>query len=317
MSSAKPQLFPFASSDAVNHSVDKPGGSVDRIGEERIEGWCVDPLAPHEPVTLELRLCGTPVGEFTTDVSRPDIARCFGTETPCGYAFDFADIKPDRAASALARHGNELKRRPDLAADLRVTVKGQALELPRWAGLISRCDNRQMLLCLEASQAVETIGWFDAEWYADENPDVAALGLDPFEHYRERGFREGRAPNAVLKDELGDVGIRPHNPLAGPQGRIVALIAGSGLFDTAWYERKYEIAPDEAIAHYVSTGAFLGCDPSPFFSSLAYLKANPEAARGGFNPLAHLILTGFSEGRADLNPLSDLRLTAKDWLKGF
>jgi hypothetical protein len=317
MNSQKSQSFAYASSDAVNHSDVTPGGSVDRIHQERIEGWCVDPLAPHEPVTLELRICGTPVAEFVTEVVRPDIGRCFGTETPCGYSFDFADIPPDRAAAALARHEEELAARPDRPADLRVTVKGKPVELPRWAGLISDCDNKQMLLCLRASQAIDSIGWFDADWYSAENPDIAALGLDPFKHYRERGFREGRPPNGAIKEALGGVGIRPHNPLAGPQSRIVALIADSRLLDAAWYQREYDVPAEEAIVHYVSTGAFLGYDPSPFFSSLDYLKANPEAAKGGFNPLAHLILTGFSERRGDLNPLADLRLTARDWLKGF
>jgi glycosyltransferase involved in cell wall biosynthesis len=36
---------------------------------------------------------------------------------------------------------------------------------------------------------------FDVEYYARKNPDVAAAGIDPFEHFLLSGFREGRNPS--------------------------------------------------------------------------------------------------------------------------
>ena len=38
-------------------------------------------------------------------------------------------------------------------------------------------------------------GWFDVDWYLRRNPDVAARGVDPLEHYFELGGREGRDPS--------------------------------------------------------------------------------------------------------------------------
>jgi hypothetical protein len=44
-------------------------------------------------------------------------------------------------------------------------------------------------------------GWFygfDPEWYLAENPDVAELGVDPFEHFIQYGWREGRNPHPMF-----------------------------------------------------------------------------------------------------------------------
>ena len=43
---------------------------------------------------------------------------------------------------------------------------------------------------------VRPIPEFDSAWYVRTNPDVAAAGIDPMEHYRVQGFREGRDPSA-------------------------------------------------------------------------------------------------------------------------
>jgi Rhamnan synthesis protein F/Tetratricopeptide repeat len=48
-------------------------------------------------------------------------------------------------------------------------------------------------------QPVVTPDWsgrFDANWYLEQNPDVAQVGMDPLEHFLTYGLREGRKPNA-------------------------------------------------------------------------------------------------------------------------
>ncbi len=42
--------------------------------------------------------------------------------------------------------------------------------------------------------AIEASGLFDAEWYREHYPDVAADGIDPFEHFVRWGAEEGRLP---------------------------------------------------------------------------------------------------------------------------
>jgi hypothetical protein len=43
---------------------------------------------------------------------------------------------------------------------------------------------------------VTPIAEFDTAYYLAMNPDIAAAGVDPFEHYRIAGYREGRDPSA-------------------------------------------------------------------------------------------------------------------------
>jgi GT2 family glycosyltransferase len=48
--------------------------------------------------------------------------------------------------------------------------------------------DRDIALILES-------GMFDSAWYLAENPDVAAAGIDPVEHYARHGWKEGRDPS--------------------------------------------------------------------------------------------------------------------------
>lgn len=43
---------------------------------------------------------------------------------------------------------------------------------------------------------------FDADWYLAMYPDVAGAGLDPWQHYAQNGWREGRLPAPVLALQL-------------------------------------------------------------------------------------------------------------------
>ena len=79
-----------------------------------------------------------------------------------------------------------------------------------------------------------------------------------------------------------------------------AFIRSSDLFDADWYRATY---PDVAMTgmdpaeHYLWLGARLGRDPSPAFSTRAYLMANADVAAAGRNPLLHFIQQGRLEGR--------------------
>src|SRR3546814_11595423 len=49
--------------------------------------------------------------------------------------------------------------------------------------------------------------------------------------------------------------------------------------------------------HYLRIGAQLLYDPSPGFSTRRYLRANPDVAAAGMNPLVHYLRFGRGEGR--------------------
>ena len=47
----------------------------------------------------------------------------------------------------------------------------------------------------EIASKIAEYGLFDAHWYLHQNPDVAALGVDPFVHYVEYGYKQLRNPH--------------------------------------------------------------------------------------------------------------------------
>ena len=59
------------------------------------------------------------------------------------------------------------------------------------------------------SGTVSPVVWFDVRWYLAENPDVAAAGVDPYEHYLAYGAAEARTP----RPDASACGARARGPL--------------------------------------------------------------------------------------------------------
>ncbi|WP_417692152.1 FkbM family methyltransferase [Roseibium sp.] len=79
-----------------------------------------------------------------------------------------------------------------------------------------------------------------------------------------------------------------------------ALLAGSALFDLAFYRAQDPSIPDnldQAAAHYLRKGAVEGLDPGPDFSTKGYQALYPDILRNRINPLLHYLKSGESEGR--------------------
>lgn len=76
------------------------------------------------------------------------------------------------------------------------------------------------------------------------------------------------------------------------------VIRTSEFFDEAWYKKTYKIPKfQNASKHYLNEGFKLGYNPSRFFSTSEYLKANEDVAASGINPLLHYELSGKYEFR--------------------
>lgn len=95
---------------------------------------------------------------------------------------------------------------------------------------------------------------FDASYYLTNNPDVAAAGVDPYQHYLDHGAAEGRNPNAYFDTKY----YLTQNP----------DVAASGM---------------NPLLHFANYGYKEGRDPSLLFSDSKYVAANPSAA--GSDPL--------------------------------
>jgi serralysin len=108
---------------------------------------------------------------------------------------------------------------------------------------------------------------FDPVFYLSHNPDVLNAGINPLDHYKLVGWREGRDPNEFFSTNfyLG----------ANPDAR----------------------AGGNPLGHYHASGWKNGYDPGPNFDTGLYLKNNPDVAAAGINPLEHYLLAGRAEGR--------------------
>ena len=154
---------------------------------------------------------------------------------------------------------------------------------------------------------------FDANWYKSQYPDVYA---SPEAHYWSFGWKKGYDPSLFFSTnyylEQNHVTICPlvHYELSGkiqkckiaasklsdnffkqPEVQI-SIIESSKLFNAKWYAKKYLRKSNiRASEHYLTNGWKNGFDPSPHFSSDAYIEANPEVQKN-LCPLLHYEITG-------------------------
>lgn len=114
---------------------------------------------------------------------------------------------------------------------------------------------------------------FDSKYYLAYNPDVAAVGAAPYQHYLVYGWKESRNPSA--------------------------------LFDTNYYLQQnsdVKVAKANPLLHFEQNGWREGRDPSLMFSDAKYLAANPDVKAAGVDPLLHYVSHGQSEGRMAFLP---------------
>ena len=108
-------------------------------------------------------------------------------------------------------------------------------------------------------------------------------------------------PTSVRRKSLQDISnsFLSKCGLNSQDRREAFLIRKSPLFDEKWYINHYPAAKSEKFpaAHYLKLGWLLGYDPSPWFSTSAYLELYPEVNR---NPLLDYLAEGKKKGRTVL-----------------
>ncbi len=95
---------------------------------------------------------------------------------------------------------------------------------------------------------------------------------------------------------------------ADPHAFEADEIARSGLFEPAFYCKQLlrrgllvdspsTASSDGLLRHFLERGGAAGIAPHPLFDAAEYLRANPDVAAAGMNPLTHYLRHGFREGR--------------------
>lgn len=99
------------------------------------------------------------------------------------------------------------------------------------------------------------------------------------------------------------------------------LIAASGLLDDTWYLRAH---PDVAasgidpLEHFVRHGWREGRDPGPCFSVRYYLDRYADVREADINPLIHYLHQGWREGRMPTPSFDPLQyLAARPEIRGL
>jgi GT2 family glycosyltransferase len=120
------------------------------------------------------------------------------------------------------------------------------------------------------------------------------------------GWSEGHVSELQI---LGSRDARPNGHQvpepspASPSSRVLPtdaqLIAGSGLFDPAWYHAQNPDLPNgmDPLTHYLTIGSAEGRRPNSLFDPTWYRAQNPDVVASGMEPLAHYIACGCAEGR--------------------
>jgi hypothetical protein len=109
---------------------------------------------------------------------------------------------------------------------------------------------------------------------------------------RSRSWRITAPLRAILGRDNGAMPVH--------ESEEARMLASSGLFDEAWYLQHYpEVAQSQMapVEHFLRLGAMERKDPGPEFSTMGYLRNNPDVEGAGVNPLVHYIAHGKAEGR--------------------
>jgi hypothetical protein len=148
---------------------------------------------------------------------------------------------------------------------------------------------------LSEMQELAGSGLFDGEYYLTTYPDVAAAKLEPFSHYCNFGWREGRRPNPYFDSswylqQYPDVVSATMNPLlhyvrhGDREGRRPIPV-----FEPAWYRAAYGVPSQHlALAHFLThrrEGLVL---PSPAFYIVRHAERFAAAIAAGEDPFVGL-----------------------------
>ena len=138
-----------------------------------------------------------------------------------------------------------------------------------------------------------TLGWrqgkdpcpgFSSSAYLLDHLDVKASGTEPFCHWLIFGKFEKRriwpsASSDYKDDEFVDKAIKEN-------------------FNKEFYLSQFpDEKPENPLLHYLTSGWKEGKDPSPKFSTSAYLSNNSDILEAGYEPFSHWLTFGRGENR--------------------
>jgi glycosyltransferase involved in cell wall biosynthesis len=129
---------------------------------------------------------------------------------------------------------------------------------------------------------------FDGAWYLAQYPDVAAAGMDPFDHYQLAGKSEGRLPKPP----------KPPKPATSRQPRLKKMrVLRTGMLAGVRRAGGFRKAVEKIVTVAKRDGWF-----EPDFDAEFYLQMYPDIREAGVGPYEHFVRDGRAEGRVGSCP---------------
>jgi amino acid adenylation domain-containing protein len=187
---------------------------------------------------------------------------------------------------------------------------------------------------------------FNEEFYLKNNPGIDVSGCDPFLHYMNLGWMEGRAPSSSFNISLyrqisprfhtrtenpilhflntGMVDIRMRRSvrkLPSLDALLIDTVNKYKLIDETWYldnNPDVKASGQDPLIHYIHWGYSEKRDPSPIFNRRSYRLICPYYDMDHQNPILHFVLTGIDdpvlEKRVRIMTNTNLRFPVFDFL---
>jgi len=195
-----------------------------------------------------------------------------------------------------------------------------------------RMDSTSISILWQDVFLIEASGYFDREFYARNNADVCAFGMDALEHFCIYGWSEGRDPSPFFSVKFymqyyDDVAKERLNPLAhyirygksegrfaNQHDRDVDLIVNSGFFNEEYYKSMNADLDWESInplEHFYCIGWREARDPGPDFQVAFYISCYKDVEELDVNPLVHYLLVGMNESRVPSRAQAEKRIIAE------
>jgi glycosyltransferase involved in cell wall biosynthesis len=276
-------------------------GHVETLTSRWASGWAWMPSAPEISVQIEAIVDGNVVGRAVANAMRKDIASSGRGSGRYGFRVVFDEpIAGDSVPVLRALGSGEPTNLPGGAQLPPVNPQDTAGSLSSSADAGALRGNRPTQIKVLAGSGV-----FQPDWYVAAYPDLAALDIDPLQHYYDYGFAEGRRPNKYFDaqwyleryPDVAESGLPPlvHYVVRGEaEGRQPSV-----MFHPAWYRTRYSVPNGYlALAHYLDNCCDGRLSPIPEFDIDFYARHHPDVIDAGVDPFHHYITIGHKEGRA-------------------
>ena len=293
-----------AASDALRHDLDVLQREHDGVLEELHGAWSYQARLEAQAATSTAQAAHLQdlLAQRAKDWERVHGVLAVQQADAAALRAELAQLRADRA-------GVEQSLSWTLTRPVRLLGRVPPLRRARnLAGLVRRGklgEHRAMLARRRAEiAALRETPLFDAAWYEQQHPELAAAGHDPAAHFAWTGAATGAQPNPWFDTTWylarnPAVAAADENPLLHwlHEG-IAAGLDPNPFLDVDWYMARHGLQPgqQDPISHYVAHGIPGRHDPNPGLDAAVYAAEMPDLGPHD-DPLLHWWQTGAGTGR--------------------